>query len=303
MKLKTSAIAMAVAGTLAVPMTTVVHADGHTKSELYISARAGIESVSSDDDAIENLEFGDLASRWGIRGETDLGNGMSAFGSAEWAVNGGALRQLHVGLSGDFGSVKIGENTYAAYYNHVAGPIDKPYWVAFPGIIENGRTGNVINYEGSAGAVRFGLGVGADGSDTSTTSTQFAVSVDIGDSMTLAIGSDDDDNANEEATTGITLSGSAGDIAYVAHYATEDENPALADDITGLQLWVGFGAFWVSYGSVDLDDADATPTVISAGMEMPIGPQTRWWLEVSSEDWDDVREDETNIVGALRYDF
>ncbi len=304
---KSSALAMAIAGIVAAPVAS---------AEVYVSARLGVEQISSDDDAIEELTFGNLSSRLGWRGETDLGNGMTAFGSLEVAADGFGLRQLHVGLSGDFGSVKIGESTYAAFYNHVTGPVDQPYWISFPGLIETGRTADVINYEGSAGAVRFGIGIGADGvgdSDpgenaTSTTSTQAAVSIDIGDTMTLAIGVDDDDG-QEEATTGITLHGTAGDIAYAVSLQSEDDFDGAAlgvagtDDVQGLQIWVSFGQFWVGYGQIDADEADATPTVISAGYSAPIGRQTQWWIEASSEDWDDLREDETNIVAAIRYDY
>ncbi len=308
---KSSALAIAIAGVVAAPVAS---------AETYVSARLGFEQISSDDDSIEILEFGDLSSRLGWRGETDLGNGMTAFGSLEVAADGFGLRQLHVGLSGDFGSIKVGEKTYAAFYNHVTGPVDQPYWVLFPGLIESGRTDEVINYEGSAGAVRFGIGIGADGEGdadpgenaTSTTSTQAAVSIDIGDTMTLAIGVDDDDG-QEDSTTGITLHGTAGDIAYAVTLQSEDDK-ALDDfidgtpgtgDVQGLQIWASFGQFWVGYGYADIesDAGDAKPTVISAGYSAPIGRQTQWWIEASSEDWDDAREDETNIVAAIRYDY
>ena len=307
---KSSALALAIAGIVAAPVAS---------AEVYVSARLGFEYIDSDASSPDDtsiLEFGNLSSRLGWRGETDLGNGMTAFGSLEAAADGFSLRQLHVGLSGDFGSIKMGEKTYAAFYNHVTGPVDQPYWILFPGLIETGRTDKVLNYEGSAGAIRFGAGISADGvadadpgeNADDITAVQAAISIDLGDNHTLAVGVDDDDN-NEEATAGVTAHGSLGDIAYAVSFQQRDDFlGADTSDATGIQLWVGFGAFWVGYGQLDLDGSsgspDGTPAVISAGFSHKIGPQTQFWVEVSSEDWDDIiQEDETNVVGAIRYDY
>jgi len=73
MKFRTTAIAMAVAGTVAAPVAVQAGAD-----EMYASARVGIEYLDSGDTA--DLNVRSVASRVGARGETNLGNGLTGFG-------------------------------------------------------------------------------------------------------------------------------------------------------------------------------------------------------------------------------
>jgi predicted porin len=65
MKLKTSAIAMAVAGTLATPMAA--------QADVYASVRIGVENL--DTGGVSDMRTRSFGSRFGIRSETDLGNG------------------------------------------------------------------------------------------------------------------------------------------------------------------------------------------------------------------------------------
>jgi predicted porin len=91
---KSSALALAIAGTLAAPAVL---------AEVYVSARLGALMETYDDSnaigdpvdhndgtvstvtgaAKETLTFGNMSSRIGWKGETDLGNGMTAFGKLE----------------------------------------------------------------------------------------------------------------------------------------------------------------------------------------------------------------------------
>lgn len=286
---------MAIAGIVAAPVAS---------AEVYVSARLGVESVSHDDATQEGMTFGNLSSRLGWRGETDLGNGMTAFGSLEAAAVDFGLRQLHVGLSGDFGSVKVGESTYAAFYNHVSGPVDVPYWVGGSGLVQSGRTADVINYSGGSGSVSFDVALEADGTDTTDPSgtnsglsgTQVAVSVDLGD-WTVALGMRDaEDSANSPTAgtvTGVTVHGNVGDISVAASFQEDDNND-------GIQLHVGFGAFFVNYGS--LDNGTTEPTELAVGYSQSLGRNTTFWAEAASID-SDGGDDSTEIVAALRYDF
>jgi len=127
MKFKTSAIALAVAGTVAAPVAVQAGAD-----ELYASARVGVWNV--DQGGVSDLDVRSFSSRFGAKGETDLGNGMTGFGRYEWDVDFNndlgeddiSVRHRYVGLKGDFGSVTIGQ-TYHTFYNHVVGPNDIPW--------------------------------------------------------------------------------------------------------------------------------------------------------------------------------
>ena len=66
MKFRTTAIALAVAGTVAAPVAVQAGAD-----EVYASARVGV--IYQDDDASDVADFDvrSFASRFGMRGETD----------------------------------------------------------------------------------------------------------------------------------------------------------------------------------------------------------------------------------------
>ena len=77
MKFKSSAIALAVAGTMAVPMAA--------QADIYASARIGLEN--NDTGGVSDLQVRSFGSRFGARGETDLGNGMTGFGRYEWDVD------------------------------------------------------------------------------------------------------------------------------------------------------------------------------------------------------------------------
>ncbi len=107
MKFKTSAIALAVAGVVATPMAA--------QADLYASARVGVESM--DTGGIDELRVRSFASRFGVKSETDLGNGMTGFGRFEWDVD----------LTG---KLKPGQNTIALRCNcehHFGGMFRRPF--------------------------------------------------------------------------------------------------------------------------------------------------------------------------------
>jgi predicted porin len=159
MNLRKTAIALAVAGTtVAAPMAAQAGAD-----EVYASARVGIMNTDTGD--VSETDVRSFSSRFGAKGETDLGNGLTGYGRYEWDVdfnedNGEddiGVRQRWVGLKGDFGSVQIGRGWWTAY-SFVVGPTDNPWWHSGYAMIEyRGRTDNAITYTGGTGDVKFGV--------------------------------------------------------------------------------------------------------------------------------------------------
>ena len=295
---KSSALALAIAGTLAAPM---VMAEG-----VYVSARVGVEMLTNDNDAAESTTIGDLSTRLGWKGETDLGNGLSAFGKLE-VTSGFSIRHLYVGLMGDFGKVTIAEQGYTAFYNHVSGPVDQPYWVGGSGILYNSRTNNWIDYSGGNDMFTFGVAVEANGTDTtepggnntSTSGYQAAASIGLGDNWTIGAGIRDAEDSAIQTTNGtiagVTVSGNLGDIYLAGTFQSDDD-----DD--GIQIHAGFGNFFVNYGQVDEGVADITPTEIAVGYSQSIGENTTFWAEAASID-SDGGNDGTEIIAALRYDW
>ena len=296
---KSSALALAIAGTIAAPAVMA-------ESGFYMSARLGIEMEGSDVDADEKLTIGNKSSRLGWRMETDLGNGMSAYGRLEVTTSAGE-RNLYAGLKGDFGDVRIAQQGYAAYYNHVSGPVDVPYWAPVTGIGDgNARSNNFISYIGGSDAFSFEITAEANGTDTSdssgsntsTSGIQAGASIGLGD-WNLGIGMRDAEDSTDRPTngsiTGVTLSGNLGDIGLAISVNSDDDDDAM-------QVWAGFGSFWVEYGQLDDDSTDTTPNSIAVGYSTSIGPNTTIWAEYGQVDSDGGTDTDVAIV-ALRYDW
>lgn len=333
MKLKTSAIAVAVAGTLATPMA--VQAEG----SVYASARVGVENVDgridSTGESISDLRTRSFGSRFGARGETDLGNGMTAFGRYEWdvdfkdhgedvtdrggsnVVNSGSLddgdkddidvRLRYVGVKGDFGSVRLGQD-YHTYYNFINAPVDNPWWASgYKMVNYRSRTDNGVTYTGGAGMFNFGATAyfARDTEEEAPDQLEAAVSFGIGD-MTLGIGvqtvpSDFSQGsaANDETIAGVTLSGIAiGDASLSVNFESQDDDSSVVLDL-------GIGGFIVHYEVLDSDAGDNDPSLIMAGYTHNLGRGTALWGEVVSIDADtsDSDDDTTIVRVVLKYDI
>ena len=313
---KSSALALAIAGTMAAPVAMA-------ESGFYMSARLGAEMNTSDNAADEATTFGSKSSRMGWRMETDLGNGMTAYGKYEISIPTTSVRDLYAGLKGSFGDFQIAEASYAAFYNHVTGPVDQPYWIAQQGIFSQGtgRTQNHISYAGGGDAFSFGISVEANGTDensdldktvggavkaspsptygnTGISGTQIGASIALGD-WTISAGMRDAEDSLFKKTngslTGIGFNGTIGDIYLAGSFMSDDD-----DD--GMQLYAGFGSFFVNYGQYDDDSANTTPTSIGVGYARSIGRNTTFWAEADTVD-SDGGDDTSTIIATLRYDW
>ncbi|MCP4982353.1 MAG: porin [Gammaproteobacteria bacterium] len=327
MKFKTSAIALAVAGTVAAPVVVQAGAD-----ELYASARVGLENIDSGD--VSELRVRSMASRFGAKGETDLGNGMTGFGRYEWDVDFNTdtgeddigLRHRYVGLKGDFGSVLLGQ-TYHTFYNHVVGPNDNPWWSSGYAMVSyTGRTGNGITYAGSSGAFSFGLtayfiddfedakaavpsvsappapievgsAATAESGDEGVDGVEFGVSFGIGD-MTLGVAVQDIE-AVDDAVTGIALTGiSLGDVSIGLGFQVNDDDDSFLADIG-----IGNAYVHIEANSVDATDQDRLMTTL--GYTQSLGRKTTAYYEFMQldEDTGDSDDDTTAIRAVLKYDI
>ena len=259
MKFKTTAIAMAVAGTVAAPVAVQAGAD-----EIYASARIGV--WSQDTAGESELDIRSFSSRFGARGETDLGNGMTGFGRYEWDVDlgeGGGLgvRHRYVGLKGDFGSVLIGQ-TYHTFYNFNVGAVDVPWWHSGYNMVSyTSRTDNALTYAGGTGNISFGVSLymDADAGDAAAASEDAAIEA----ASTLAAA-----NAINDATPGTI---SAADIAELQ----ADVNDAIAavnddrgeDGIDAVEAGISFGigdmTLGVAYQDIDVVDDEVIGVSLS----------------------------------------
>lgn len=310
MKIKTSAIALAVASTVATPMAA------QAEGSVYASARVGVENV--DTAGISDARMRSFGSRFGARGETDLGNGMAGFGRYEWDVDFASsntssnddigLRHRYVGLKGDFGSMTIGQ-TYHTFYNHVVGPLDNPWWASGYAMVNyRGRTDGAVTYAGSAGAIDFGV-TGYflwEGEEELPDQIEAAVSFGVGDLGTIGIALQNTaDNTsqgsagNDEDIVAVTWHGiSLGDATMGVGFMNQDEDDSITFDL-------GIGNIIVHFETLADDSADADPTMVMLGYTQSLGRNTTAWYEIVSydADSDDSDDDITVVRGVLKYDI
>ena len=169
---------------LSVP--SVIFAADDDGAVWYGSLRGGVELGGGHDG-----KFSTTGSRWGIKGSSEVSEGLSAMYKFETRLGSGEAsqdtKQLYVGLSGGFGSLKLGKFHNAAY---LAGGIrDIGNW--YSGGDVNTNAGNTLSYGYAADA--FALQVDAimdGGKDTgkAVDEAQFGLAVNLGDIGKVAIG-------------------------------------------------------------------------------------------------------------------
>jgi len=304
MKFRTTAIAMAVAGIVAAPVAVQAGAD-----EVYASARVGIKYTDTAD--VADIDVQSFASRFGMRGETDLGNGLTGFGRYEFGVSddGVSTRHLYTGLKGDWGSVLMG-NTYHTFYNYVVGPLDNPWWHSTNTmVLAPGRTKNGITYAGGAGAISFGVTgyFKTDSEETAPDGLEAGLSFGLGDS-TLGFGysSVDEDGAlpsqgsagTDDDVIAVAWSGiGIGDTTLGVSYMNQDN-----DD--GFVLDWAFGNAYFHGEMLSLDETDQDQVDLTLGYTQSLGRKTTMYYEVNSKDADaDSDDDYTAFMAVLKYDI
>ena len=135
----------------------------------YGSIKTGIQSSPSvtteaDPDAtppvteVKTTETGvaDFGSRWGIRGSSEVSEGLTAVYNYETAIDStdasaGDGRLSYVGLSGGFGTITIG-HIWGAAYNHFGGIVDQAQNYGSSGPA-GARFSNALSYSVSVGNV------------------------------------------------------------------------------------------------------------------------------------------------------
>jgi predicted porin len=319
MKFKTAAIAMAVAGSVAAPVAVQAGAN-----EIYASARVGISNQEEYDDE-NQWSVQSFSSRFGARGETDLGNGLAAFGQYEWDVDDDDFRTRHryVGLQGDFGRITIGQ-TYHTFFNFIVAPVDSPWWNSGAAMIEyRGRTDKGISYAGSAD--NFAVGITAyfepDSEEELIDQAEVAASYTFDNDVVLAVGgiatqADFDAGTgrpvgdSDHSLYGVTLSG----IELFDYYLSfnvefQDENTSYVADFYGIY---GTGFYLHLERHIVSEETQFNPTGedldrkhYTLGYTQPLGRKTTMWYEVSHGDegshgsWTDYNE----VMAVLKYDI
>jgi len=342
MKLKSSAIAVAVAGALGASMAA------QADSGFYGSVRVGLQSTdkSSKSDQVSIKGF---ASRFGFRGETDMGNGLTGFGRYEFGVqteghnvfaddtllppdtnsktdktsNAISRRHAYVGLKGDWGSATLGQ-TYHTYYNFVVGPIDNPWWGAnYAWLGYPGRTAQAATYAGDWGMFALGATIYMDGNSTGSDDSaqdldkyELAASLQAGP-IKLGLGLTDgakDGGVNEEMLIGLTASGwQTGIFTWGLSYSQQDgDTTAPSEDMSSIVFDVLIGNGYVHVENTTVKNGnsagvDYSPMSVTLGYTQSVGRQTTMWYEIQDYKGDDKsvtgEGDATYIRAVLKYDW
>ena len=156
MNFKRTVLALAVAGISEAP--TIASAAAHADiGSIYANVRYGISSADAGGTSERVTQVQNFGSRYGMKGETDLGNGMTAFGSFEDGMvprSDGNVRDIKVGLKGDFGQVFVGDKTNHTWDTFMS--TDSTWWFGGTQKLSDGIQKG-ITYMGTAGPVSFGV--------------------------------------------------------------------------------------------------------------------------------------------------
>ena len=126
-------------------------------AETTLYGKIHMDIRNSDQGDVDNWTVNSNASRLGVKGSEDLGNGMKAIFQYETTYSGtdsseafGAARNSYIGLAGNWGQVRVGRHDtpmkvafYAAGNDHLADSIiDINKTIGFQEV----RTNNAIAY-------------------------------------------------------------------------------------------------------------------------------------------------------------
>jgi len=314
MKFRTTAIAMAVAGTVAAPVAVQAGAD-----ELYASARVGLWNVDQGDTS--DLEVKSFSSRFGARGETDLGNGLTGFGRYEWDVdeNDFSIRHRYVGLKGDFGSVLAGQ-TFHTFYNFAVGPNDNPWWHSGYAMVSyRSRTDHGITYSGGSDAFSFGATAYFDRDEEENSPDQYEIGgsfafdfATLGAAMigtTADAGEPGDIVGDDEPIFGVVLSGMMfGDFGLGLGAQVRDDDTSFLVDASINNLYGHVEAFMIdedSNANFNEDGDDQDRVSYTLGYTQSLGRKTTMYYEINYIDNDtgDSDDDRTAVMAVLKYDI
>ena len=307
-------IAVAVASTLAAPV--VANADGHEGVTVYGRINNAIDINDSD------IDLSTVSSRFGIRGNADIGNGLSAFGRYEFSTNTDRelnnvndLRLGFVGISGGFGSVSVG-NQWSAYFNTFGTIVSPTYSLGYflYSSVAGGpfRASNTIKYANSFGPVSLEIDVRLNDSNEGGDVAEkingnggaIGISVSPTDNFTFALAYDteEDDGAPDADRFGIGATLGLGPIQLnLGHQNFEQGNT----DVDHTQFYIsgsaGSTSFLLGFGTADTGTTE--PSSVVAGVYHNLGGGLRLYAEHTTVDNDNNTDDTVITYLGMRIDF
>jgi predicted porin len=322
-KLLSIAIAAVVAAPMAVNADTTIYG-------LVDNALTSTDTATQDQ---WDVEGGNGSSRFGVKGDEDLGNGLKAIFHYEWSVDASDAGTLggrlgFVGLSGGFGTVAIGRQWRPSY-----GALGRTNIMNMPGggydrALYETRNGNQLVYlspnfngftvaagiEAASGAVNTPDGV--DRFDLGVNYANGPLSVGFGYFTT-----EGNTGGVDEDVMGLSGKYNFGNFAIVAGYQTADNSRNVANlDIDtwslGAEAYFGNNTVRIRYGESDADNTgfgayDSESWAL--GIQHNFSKRTRVYVEYADLDYNAAAgaklsdgtadTDASKFAIGLRHDF
>jgi len=273
-------VAAAVAAAVAVPVGV--------QAEATVYARINNALVFEDTgDSTTSMET--VGSRFGIKGSSDLGNGLVAHGQYEFATTTEKekdaivdIRVATAGISGGFGRFDVG-NQWSAYYNTTGVHMDPTYTTGPISGATPYRGSNTIKYSNSVGPLSLeadlrlndgkdkapnaeglrGDGGGVGVSIDATPNLSFAAAFDVDDQTNEMTKNDDgpttigDDHSRAGLSAKLSLGQFWGSLAWASHEAEDMKGKTKADkEFVAAYVGADFTdqiSGWVGYSQADVD--------------------------------------------------
>jgi predicted porin len=248
-------------------LTAAFGAQAQSNVTVYGLIDAGVDYASDAPASTRVTSGGMNTSRWGFRGNEDLGNGLKAVFNLEGGIfldNGtsdGPLfkRQAYVGLEGGFGRVVLGKSFTTAYdfvlpYDPMGYAPSFSWGTSANATTKQGKFGmttsfdNLVKYAGQAGPVKFGATYGfGEQSTGSSDGAKYALGASATFGPVSVMGTYEAVNGNAVATgrdkTTVYHLGamySNGPLKVQAALRDYKKDPAAAGaDVKGSTYWAG----------------------------------------------------------------
>ncbi len=311
---KTSAVALAVG-------TAMVAPAANADISITGSVRAGLVA---DDSAGDDFAIRSVGSRFIMSASEDIGLGLTGIGRIEVGINpdstsGGGrnttgrdggfdrTRQIWGGISGGFGTIKVGAQ-YSAFYDKITGKGDIAWWGSCFVEFSCSREPNVLKYSGGAGGLSFaasieGVESSSDSGGTDENIEEFEAGIGynfgpVGVNVGIAV---DEDGVDSGTLVGLSATASFSGVGLSLVVQSADEEFANDTDtnevVTFTATYNGF------YGLVaSRDTSSDTLTNMTLGYYWSIAKKTAMYFEFQNLGTD-VGEDTTILRAVFRRDF
>lgn len=294
--MKKTILAMTIASLSSVALANNVTVFGTVEQEVVISNGDGVTDNT-------DIVSGDTG--FGLSGSEDLGNGNSAFFHMEFDFDaegyGNALVTdwIYMGLSGDFGTVTIGQidNLTALQADKVIDVFETSLGID---TIQGSTPGNQISYatpvfsgfQGSVAMIMDGP-AGEDNVDN----VEYAVT--YSNDMITAVGAYTDDQVTDADGYFVGARAAIGDFGVAGSFENVD------DGVDDVDSWIVEGDYTFGNNTVTLGYQDTDDTGSTIALELLHSFSKRTSAYVAYQDFDaDVANADTQLFGlGMRHDF